>query len=99
VVVVLSPWRCGGWDWRPTDLKLVAVLLLITKALIEIPPRFKDLLPVNPVALEKVKISSWTVRCTRKCTNFLGTLVNIALWCKEAYYWPAEAAQGFRSWF
>jgi putative DNA methylase len=47
-----------GLEAHASDLNPVAVL--ITKALIEIPPRFKDLPPVNPVALKKAKISSWT---------------------------------------
>ena len=47
-----------GLEAHTSDINPVAVL--ITKALIEIPPRFKDLPPVNPVALEKAKISSWT---------------------------------------
>ena len=47
-----------GLEAHASDINPVAVL--ITKALIEIPPRFKDLPPVNPVALEKAKISSWT---------------------------------------
>ena len=47
-----------GLEAHASDINPVAVL--ITKALIEIPPRFKDLPPVNPVALKKAKISSWT---------------------------------------
>lgn len=47
-----------GLEAHASDINPVAVL--ITKALIEIPPRFKNLPPVNPVALEKAKISSWT---------------------------------------
>ncbi|MGV2389670.1 MAG UNVERIFIED_CONTAM: hypothetical protein LVR29_19720 [Microcystis novacekii LVE1205-3] len=33
--------------------------VLITKALIEIPPKFKDQPPVNPDSRQKQKISSW----------------------------------------
>ncbi|TRU24936.1 MAG: DUF1156 domain-containing protein [Microcystis aeruginosa Ma_MB_S_20031200_S102] len=40
-----------------SDLNPVAVL--ITKALIEIPPKFKDQPPVNPDSRQKQKISSW----------------------------------------
>jgi putative DNA methylase len=47
-----------GLEAHASDINPVAVL--ITKALIEIPPRFKDLPPVNPDAQKKAKISSWT---------------------------------------
>ncbi len=47
-----------GLEAHASDINPVAVL--ITKALIEIPPRFKDMPPVNPVARSKAKISSWT---------------------------------------
>lgn len=40
-----------------SDLNPVAVL--ITKALIEIPPKFKDMPPVNPEAQKKLKTSRW----------------------------------------
>jgi putative DNA methylase len=47
-----------GLEAYASDINPVAVL--ITKALIEIPPRFKDMPPVNPEARKKAKISSWT---------------------------------------
>jgi very-short-patch-repair endonuclease len=46
-----------GLEAHGSDLNPVAVL--ITKALIEIPPKFKDLSPVNPEAQKKLKINKW----------------------------------------
>ncbi|MBE9088996.1 DUF1156 domain-containing protein [Microcystis aeruginosa LEGE 11464] len=46
-----------GLEAHGSDLNPVAVL--ITKALIEIPPKFKDKPPVNPDSRQKQKISSW----------------------------------------
>jgi putative DNA methylase len=46
-----------GLQAHGSDLNPVAVL--ITKALIEIPPKFKDKPPVNPDSRQKQKISSW----------------------------------------
>jgi hypothetical protein len=40
------------------------------------------------------------IRYEDVCTKFSGTLVNIALWCDEAYYClPSEAAHESQSWF
>lgn len=47
-----------GLEAHASDLNPVAVL--INKALIEIPPRFKDQAPVNPDARRKQKLSSWS---------------------------------------
>jgi putative DNA methylase len=47
-----------GLEAHASDLNPVAVL--INKALIEIPPRFKDQAPVNPDARSKQKMSSWS---------------------------------------
>ena len=47
-----------GLEAHASDLNPVAVL--ITKALIEIPPRFKNMQPVNPNARAKATLSSWT---------------------------------------
>ena len=46
-----------GLQAHGSDLNLVAVL--ITKALIEIPPKFQYKPPVNPDSRQKQKISSW----------------------------------------
>ncbi|MBD1895775.1 DUF1156 domain-containing protein [Coleofasciculus sp. FACHB-129] len=46
-----------GLEAHGSDLNPVAVL--ITKALIEIPPKFKDKPPVNPEAQKKLKTSRW----------------------------------------
>ncbi|MEB3250553.1 MAG: DUF1156 domain-containing protein, partial [Cyanobacteriota bacterium] len=46
-----------GMEAHASDLNPVAVL--INKALIEIPPRFKDQAPVNPEDRKKKNISSW----------------------------------------
>jgi putative DNA methylase len=46
-----------GLEAHGSDLNPVAVL--ITKALIEIPPKFKDMSPVNPEAQKKLKTSRW----------------------------------------
>ncbi len=46
-----------GLEAHASDLNPVAVL--INKALIEIPPKFKDLAPVNPADRRKQDISSW----------------------------------------
>jgi putative DNA methylase len=46
-----------GLQAHGSDLNPVAVL--ITKALIEIPPKFKDKSPVNPDSRQKQQISSW----------------------------------------
>nr|WP_297085891.1 DUF1156 domain-containing protein [Thermoleptolyngbya sp. C42_A2020_037] len=46
-----------GLEAHASDLNPVAVL--INKALIEIPPRFKDQVPVNPEDRAKKNISSW----------------------------------------
>lgn len=46
-----------GLEAHGSDLNPVAVL--ITKALIEIPPKFKDMPPVNPEAQKKLKTSRW----------------------------------------
>ncbi|MGA1263429.1 MAG: DUF1156 domain-containing protein, partial [Prochlorothrix sp.] len=46
-----------GLEAHASDLNPVAVL--INKALIEIPPKFKDLPPVNPENRRKKNISSW----------------------------------------
>jgi len=47
-----------GLEAHGSDLNPVAVL--ITKALIEIPPKFKNLPPINPEAQKKLQISNWT---------------------------------------
>lgn len=46
-----------GLEAHGSDLNPVAVL--ITKALIEIPPKFKDQPPVNPEAQRKLKTAQW----------------------------------------
>ncbi|MEH1771125.1 MAG: hypothetical protein V7L27_03735 [Nostoc sp.] len=46
-----------GLEAHGSDLNPVAVL--ITKALIEIPPKFKDKPPVNPEAQKKLKTARW----------------------------------------
>ncbi len=46
-----------GLEAHASDLNPVAVL--ITKALIEIPPRFAGLPPVNPEAREKLQMGGW----------------------------------------
>lgn len=46
-----------GLEAHGSDLNPVAVL--ITKALIEIPPKFKDKPPVNPEAQKKLKTAQW----------------------------------------
>lgn len=46
-----------GLEAHASDLNPVAVL--ITKALIEIPPKFKDLPPVNPEAQKRLKTAKW----------------------------------------
>lgn len=46
-----------GLEAHASDLNPVAVL--ITKALIEIPPRFKDMPPVNPEARERLDAGGW----------------------------------------
>jgi putative DNA methylase len=46
-----------GLEAHASDINPVAVL--ITKALIEIPPKFKGKPPVNPEARQKQKISEW----------------------------------------
>jgi len=46
-----------GLEAHGSDLNPVAVL--ITKALIEIPPKFKDMPPVNPEAQKQLKTSRW----------------------------------------
>jgi len=46
-----------GLEAHGSDLNPVAVL--ITKALIEIPPKFKDMPPVNSEAQKKLKTSRW----------------------------------------
>ena len=46
-----------GLEAHASDINPVAVL--ITKALIELPPKFKDLPPVNPEARSNEKLSSW----------------------------------------
>lgn len=46
-----------GLEAHASDINPVAVL--ITKALIEIPPKFKDKPPVNPEAQKKLKTSQW----------------------------------------
>lgn len=46
-----------GLEAHGSDLNPVAVL--ITKALIEIPPKFKDLPPINPEAQRKRNINNW----------------------------------------
>jgi putative DNA methylase len=47
-----------GLEAHASDLNPVAVL--INKALIEIPPRFKDQPPINPEARSKQNLSSWS---------------------------------------
>jgi putative DNA methylase len=47
-----------GLEAHASDINPVAVL--ITKALIEIPPRFKNMPPVNPEARVEAKLSSWS---------------------------------------
>lgn len=47
-----------GLEAHGSDLNPVAVL--ITKAMIEIPPKFKDKPPVNPEAQKKEDISEWS---------------------------------------
>ncbi len=46
-----------GLEAHGSDLNPVAVL--ITKALIEIPPKFKDLPPVNPESRSQLKVNQW----------------------------------------
>src|SRR5438445_472873 len=46
-----------GLEAHASDLNPVAVL--ITKALVEIPPRFKDVPPINPEAGEKLETGGW----------------------------------------
>ena len=46
-----------GLEAHASDLNPVAVL--INKALIEIPPKFKDMPPVNPEAQQKLKVNQW----------------------------------------
>ena len=46
-----------GLEAHASDLNPVAVL--INKALIEIPPKFKDMPPVNPEAQAKLKVNQW----------------------------------------
>lgn len=46
-----------GLEAHGSDLNPVAVL--ITKALIEIPPKFRNLPPINPEARKKLQISNW----------------------------------------
>ncbi|GAP99078.1 DUF1156 domain-containing protein [Leptolyngbya sp. NIES-2104] len=46
-----------GLEAHASDINPVAVL--ITKALIEIPPKFKDLPPVNPEAQKQLKANQW----------------------------------------
>lgn len=46
-----------GLEAHASDINPVAVL--ITKALIEIPPKFKDQPPVNPEAQKKLKTAQW----------------------------------------
>lgn len=46
-----------GLEAHASDINPVAVL--ITKALIEIPPKFKDQAPVNPEAQKKLKTAQW----------------------------------------
>ena len=46
-----------GLQAHASDLNPVAVL--ISKALIEIPPKFKDVPPVNPKAHQKLKVGKW----------------------------------------
>jgi putative DNA methylase len=46
-----------GLEAHASDINPVAVL--ITKALIEIPPKFKDMPPVNPEAQKQLKTSQW----------------------------------------
>jgi putative DNA methylase len=46
-----------GLEAHASDLNPVAVL--INKALIEIPPKFKDMPPVNPEAQQKLKVGQW----------------------------------------
>ncbi|MBD2075495.1 DUF1156 domain-containing protein [Phormidium sp. FACHB-592] len=46
-----------GLEAHASDLNPVAVL--INKALIEIPPKFKDMSPVNPEARQKLKVNQW----------------------------------------
>jgi putative DNA methylase len=47
-----------GLQAHASDLNPVAVL--INKALIEIPPKFRDLPPINPTSRQKQQISSWS---------------------------------------
>jgi putative DNA methylase len=47
-----------GLQAHASDLNPVAVL--INKALIEIPPKFRDLTPINPTSRQKQQISSWS---------------------------------------
>lgn len=46
-----------GLEAHASDLNPVAVL--INKALIEIPPKFKDMPPMNPEAQQKLKVNQW----------------------------------------
>jgi putative DNA methylase len=46
-----------GLEAHASDLNPVAVL--INKALIEIPPKFRDMPPVNPEAQQKLKVGQW----------------------------------------
>jgi len=46
-----------GLEAHASDLNPVAVL--INKALIEIPPKFKDMPPVNPEAQSNLKVNQW----------------------------------------
>ena len=49
------PWKRSAWAWRPTASDLNPVAVLITKALIEIPPKFAGMPPVNPEARKNMQ--------------------------------------------
>ena len=48
VAAARSHSKRSDWGWKPTRSDLNPVAVLITKALIEIPPKFADMPPVNP---------------------------------------------------
>ena len=51
--------RRGGWGCRRLGGDLNPVAVLISKALVEIPPRFEGLGPVNPDARDRFGSETW----------------------------------------
>ena len=58
-VVGLSPLRRNGWGLPAYGGDLNPVAVLISKAMVEIPPRFAGQPPVNPEAQESMQVGSW----------------------------------------